>query len=77
MNITDKVALVTGASRGVGKAVALGLAKLALPYISPPVRSRRDMDRLAVHSRKRSKRSRLFLGGQPFPFGVITVTTKK
>ena len=27
MNITDKVALVTGASRGVGKAVALGLAE--------------------------------------------------
>ena len=77
MNITDKVALVTGASRGVGKGVALGLAEAGATVYLTTRTLKKGHGPISGSLSQRSKRSRLFLGGQPFPFGVITVTTKK
>jgi 2-deoxy-D-gluconate 3-dehydrogenase len=50
-DLTDKIAIVTGASRGIGKNIALGLAKAGAD-IGLVARSSKELEKVAVQIRK-------------------------
>ncbi len=49
-SLKDKIAIVTGGGRGIGQAIAFGLAKAGLKLLSPAVKS--------MISKRRPKKSK-------------------
>ena len=63
LELTDKVVVVTGASRGIGRAIALGMASEGARVVAV-ARDKAALDKLAGEARDRSKREAVAIGDQ-------------
>jgi 3-oxoacyl-[acyl-carrier protein] reductase len=61
LELTDKVVVVTGASRGIGRAIALGMAGEGARVVAV-ARDKAALDTLATEARARSKRDAVAIG---------------
>jgi len=61
LELTDKVVVVTGASRGIGRAIALGMASEGARVVAV-ARDKAALDKLAGEARDRSKREAVAIG---------------
>ena len=61
LELTDKVVMVTGASRGIGRAIALGMASEGARVVAV-ARDKAALDKLASEARDRSKREAVAIG---------------
>jgi 3-oxoacyl-[acyl-carrier protein] reductase len=61
LELTDKVVVVTGASRGIGRAIALGMASEGARVVAV-ARDKAALDKLASEARDRSKREAVAIG---------------
>ena len=61
LELTDKVVVVTGASRGIGRAIALGMASEGARVVAV-ARDKAALDKLASEARDRSTREAVAIG---------------
>ena len=61
LELTDKVVIVTGASRGIGRAIALGMAAEGARVVAV-ARDKAALDKLAAEARERSRRDAIAIG---------------
>src|SRR5882724_3897539 len=61
LELNDKVVLVTGASRGIGRAIALGMAAEGARVVAV-ARDKAALDKLATEARARSKSDAVAIG---------------
>ena len=61
LELNDKVVVVTGASRGIGRAIALGMADEGARVVAV-ARDKAALDKLATEARARSKKDAIAIG---------------